>query len=92
MDYLPIGSVVLLKGGTKKVMIYGRIQRAGRNGKIYDYLGAMYPEGYAGEKYQILFNHGEIEKVIFKGYSDDEEERYLEKIKNYQDEINKLKE
>ena len=44
-DLLPLGSVVLLKGGSKRLMIIGRIQsRAGSN-EIYDYSGCFSPRG-----------------------------------------------
>ena len=35
-DMLPIGSVVLLKGGDKRVMICGRIQAKPGENVIYD--------------------------------------------------------
>ena len=44
-EYLPIGSVVTLKQGTKKVMICGRIQKETKQGQIYDYCACLYPEG-----------------------------------------------
>mgnify|MGYP003560431573 CR=1 FL=1 len=36
-DLLPIGSVVLLKGGDKKIMVCGRIQDKEGENTIYDY-------------------------------------------------------
>lgn len=36
-NMLPIGSVVLLKGGQKRVMIIGRVQARAGEDKIYDY-------------------------------------------------------
>ena len=36
-DLLPIGSVVLLRGGTKRVMICGRIQARAGSARISDY-------------------------------------------------------
>jgi len=43
--YLPIGSIVLLKNGNKKIMIYGRRQIQVTSGKIFDYVACFYPEG-----------------------------------------------
>ena len=34
-EYLPIGSVVLLKEGKKKLMIYGRKQMQTSNGQMW---------------------------------------------------------
>ena len=44
-DLLPIGSVVLLKGANKRVMICGRIQARAGCDKVYDYSACWYPEG-----------------------------------------------
>ena len=42
--YLPIGTVVMLKGGTKRVMISGFCAIDGENVKnMYDYSGCVYP-------------------------------------------------
>ena len=44
---LPIGSVVLLKNSTKKLMIMGFAQVAAENQeKVYDYVGCVFPEGF----------------------------------------------
>jgi hypothetical protein len=45
---LPTRSIVVLKEGTKKLVIYGRKQvlLSEENPKMYDYLGCFYPEGY----------------------------------------------
>ena len=45
-DLLPIGSVVTLKEGKKKLMIIGRIQENEKSKKLYDYAGCQWPEGY----------------------------------------------
>lgn len=75
--YLPIGSVVLLKNGTKKVMIYGRKQIATESGKIFDYVACFYPEGNVSDDYTFLFDHENIDKVIFEGYSDEEDKKFV---------------
>ena len=67
------------KNGNKKIMIYGRRQIQVTSGKIFDYVACFYPEGNVNEEYTFLFNHEEVDKVIFKGYSNEEEEfdKYL---------------
>lgn len=80
---LPIGSVVLLQGGNKPIMIYGRKQISHNTQKIFDYLGCLYPEGYISEDYHILFNHSDIEQVLFRGFENEDEKRfrhYLNKV------------
>ena len=52
-DLLPIGSVVLLENGEKRLMISGIMQSdAEKQGKEFDYLGILYPEGHIGEQFQ----------------------------------------
>ena len=46
-NLLPIGSVVLLKGANKRLMITGRIQVKAGDNKVYDLLGrpvTTYPD------------------------------------------------
>ena len=81
--FLPIGSIVLLKNGSKKVMIYGRLQRRVTDEITYDYIACLYPEGNIGEDYMYLFNHEDIETVVFRGYSDAEEEAYVTELNKY---------
>ena len=78
-QYLPIGSVVLLKNGKKKVMIYGRRQRRIVDvDKEYDYLACLYPEGNIDEDYMYLFDEDSIDQVVFRGYSDAEEDAFVQ--------------
>ena len=42
--YLPLGSIVLLKGAKKRLMIYGRKQKEADTDEIWDYIGCLYPE------------------------------------------------
>lgn len=71
--YLPVGSVVLLKGGKKRVVIIGRGQRDKVKDKSWDYLACPYPEGFVGEEFAYLFDHEQIERVFFIGFQDGEE-------------------
>lgn len=71
-DLLPIGSVVLLKGGEKRVMICGRIITCGEKDDIFDYSACYYPEGIVGSDKMVFFNRGDIERVFFIGFQDSE--------------------
>ena len=84
-EYLPIGSVVLLKNGESKVMIYGIKQTTSGNDE-YDYIGVLYPEGNLGDEYTFLFNHQSIDKVFFRGYEDEEREAFIESIADFYNE------
>ena len=80
-NLLPIGSVVLLKDGEKRLMICGILQNdEGNTNKTYDYMGVLYPEGHIGEGYQYLFNHEDVVQVFFRGYDDEERAQFIEKF------------
>ena len=79
--YLPIGTVVLLKGGKKRAMITGFCSVAQENQeKIYDYSGCVYPEGYLSSNQVCLFVHDQIEDIFFVGFVDEEEKAFKEKL------------
>lgn len=70
---LPIGSVVLLKGANKRVMITGRIQARAGERKVYDYSACWYPEGIMSPKEMFFFDHDSIGTLFFVGFQDEEE-------------------
>lgn len=79
--YLPIGTVVLLKGGKKRAMITGFCSVAQENQeKVYDYSGCVYPEGYLSSNQVCLFDHDQIDKIYFLGYEDEEEIMFKQKL------------
>ncbi len=81
--YLPIGTVVLLKGATKRIMICGFCCRnENDNDKIFDYVGCLSPEGFISSDKNLLFNHDQIDKIINMGLIDDEEKEFKEKLNN----------
>ena len=80
--FLPIGSVVLLKNSTKRVMIIGVLQQQLReNGEkvTWDYSGCYYPEGYMGPDKCFLFNNEQIDRIFALGYQDAEQFAFKEK-------------
>ena len=80
-EYLPIGTVVRLKGGEKKVMIFGRKQLAD-DSKEYDYISCLFPEGNISPEYNFLFNNEDVDEIFFKGFVNDEEEDFQKILKN----------
>jgi len=78
---LPLGSIVLLKESLQKIMVIGRgaiyMNQETQEDVFSDYMAVLYPAGMNPET-TIFFNHEDIDKVLFTGYSDDEEERFLE--------------
>lgn len=75
-EYLPIGSVVSLKKGTKKIMIIGFLAGCINNKQMYDYAACLFPEGMVASDKTLFFNHEQIEKVYFLGYNNLEASDY----------------
>ena len=87
---LPIGSVVLLKNSTKRLMIIGLCQsesQDGENGKIWDYAGCLYPEGYISADRTFLFDENQIEKIYAVGYQDEEQFAFKSQIDAVREEL-----
>lgn len=80
-NFLPIGSIVRLKNGTKRVMIYGRKQLS-NDFQTFDYVACFYPEGNISDEYTFLFNHDQIEEVYHEGYSDADELAFVNNVLN----------
>ena len=80
---LPIGSVVMLKGAQKALMIYGVCQTDEKTGEDYDYIGVLCPEGSIGADTQFLFNHADVEKTIFTGYDAPERAGFIKALKAF---------
>ena len=69
---LPNGSVVTLKGATKKLMTIGIEVEMEEDEKTYDYIAVPYPEGYIDSETMFLFMQEDIENVSFVGFVDAE--------------------
>ena len=74
---LPIGTVVLLKESTKRVMIVGLCQQGVSSKKLYDYVGVVFPEGYVSSDKMFLFNNDQIKQIFAVGYQDVEQLEFL---------------
>ena len=86
-ELLPIGSVVLLEGGEKRLMVFG-VKQSQNAGEEYDYIGVLYPEGNIGEGGQYMFNHSDIKEVYFRGYEDGERDEFLDKLEKFYSTLN----
>lgn len=83
-NLLPLGSVVVLKGGIQKLLIISRGINIKLNNEVvfFDYGGVLYPEGLIDDK-MAYFNHDGIEKVYFFGYDDEDSKVGANNINNY---------
>jgi hypothetical protein len=82
--FLPIGTVVLLKGGKRELMInsyciipngevYDKSGKIDATGTMYDYGACFYPEGMVTSDQLFAFNHEQIDRICFKGYVTDKQ-------------------
>lgn len=82
--FLPIGTVVLLKGGKRELMItsycimpsgdvYDKNGKVDAAGKMFDYGACFYPEGMITSDQLFAFNHEQIDRICFKGYETDKQ-------------------
>lgn len=96
--FLPIGTVVLLKGGKKEVMITsycifptGQVIEKGEQtdsaGKMFDYGACLYPEGIINSDQILGFNHDKIEKICYMGYETDIHKEFSDFVKDKCEEI-----
>lgn len=83
-DYKAIGSVVHVKGTTKKMMIVGRKIRIKikEEEKNFDYAGCMYPEGIINDKL-FYFNDADVMEVVYEGYSDKDNEILVKMLRDW---------
>lgn len=96
--FLPIGTVVMLKNGTKEVMITSYLvfpkgteiqdgKEVKPKKKMYDYGGCTFPEGIINSDISLVFNHSQISKIIHMGYQNDSQTRFSALLNDKCDEI-----
>ncbi len=87
---LPLGTIVYLEEGTRKIMIIARggVMQDEETGKdiYFDYMGCRYPDGIDPED-GLFFNEDNVDKVIFKGFTDEDEERFMELYQEWEDNL-----
>lgn len=83
VEYLPLGSVVIVNGGIRKYVIVARGLQVKIEGKdhFFDYGACRYPEGMIGDQL-MYFQHSNIEKVVFTGFSDEDNELMVKNIQS----------
>lgn len=67
--FLPIGTVVLLDGATKPIMINGFCAvTKDMPDKTFDYRGCPWPEGVLLDSGVALFDHDQVKEILHIGY------------------------
>ncbi|WEV66963.1 DUF4176 domain-containing protein [Bifidobacterium sp. ESL0769] len=82
--WLPVGSLVHLKGGERLTMVAGHMQEEAGTGTYWDYLGYPYPEGRADASRDYFFNRDFIDGVYFVGYQDVAGGEYLDFLREHE--------
>ncbi len=80
--FYPLGTIVIVKGSVKKLMLIGRgvVTTIKGQQKYFDYVACTYPEGLVGETV-LYVNHEDIEEIIYKGFQDEDDQRMQENLK-----------
>lgn len=83
-EFIPLGSIVYLKGGVQKVLVIARAINVRKGNKVFffDYGGVPYPEGLISDQ-AAYFNREDIVKVVFRGYHDEDDEMAVAQIERY---------
>jgi len=79
MDMLPIGTIIVLKTGTKSLMIVGYLAKDVNNNDK-DYMGVPYPEGITSLNSVVTFNKEDIKEIKSKGYENIFYDKFKEKL------------
>lgn len=80
-EFLPLGSIVIVRGNTKKLMIISRGLAVSQDEgmRYYDYGACLYPEGLMGDKV-VYFNHEAVQKTVHEGYADEDDGLMLDNL------------
>ncbi|AEB06141.1 hypothetical protein Corgl_0011 [Coriobacterium glomerans PW2] len=70
VNWLPIGSVVMLEAATRPIMIAGTMVQDTTTGRYWDYMGYPYPEGRVDPKQDYFFDTETIRTVVQLGFAD----------------------
>lgn len=86
IEYIPLGSIVLLKGGIQKMLVISRALNVQKDGKLYffDYGAVPYPEGLIGDQ-MAYFNHDQLARIVFEGFKDEDNDVMVQNIYDYLD-------
>lgn len=76
-EWLPVGSVVKVRGYKRSFMVLGRAVLNDSDSRYYDYCACLYPDGYMGGTL-YFFNQDLIAQVESEGYEDAYEKLYRE--------------
>ncbi len=82
-EFLPLGSVVCIKGSDKTLMVISRAVIVPQNGKrtYYDYGCCLWPEGLMSDAV-VYCNQDAVTHVLFKGLENEDEMAMRKTVSN----------
>ena len=80
-ELYPIGSLVMVNNIPTPVMVMGYLPIV--SGRLYDYIGVPYPTGFISSKSTMVFDHKLVEKLVAKGYEDEDCDAFLQAIPRF---------
>lgn len=96
IEFLPLGTIVVLNGAVKKLMIAQRAVTIANDKdpeaepQYFDYGAVLYPEGLIDGQL-VYFNSEDIYTIIAEGYSDKDDELIIDEINEALNNIEKSK-
>ena len=87
-NFLPIGTIVLLKDAKKRILIVGYLPQENGSDQAFDYSGVPFPEGLIDSRKILLFNHIQIDKICHNSVIDKEVIEMINKVKEVKNEEN----
>lgn len=84
VNFLPLGSIVLLDAGTQKLLIVARGLNVQHNGQkiFFDYGAVPYPQGLSGDQL-AYFNHDSVRSIYFIGCNDGDNQVIVDALNAY---------
>lgn len=68
IGWLPLGSIVMLRGERLPRMVVARMVGDAREGVPHEYAGCLYPLGDVDDEHRRYFDGDDVESVAFLGY------------------------
>ncbi len=84
-DWMPLGSVVRLRGAERLVMVAGFMSVDGESGHAWDYAGYPYPEGKQDPD-ELFFDRTDVEETYQFGFCDAEGMAFMSRLASMEDE------
>ena len=79
--FLPIGTVCTLKGSNQMIAITGFcMKNENIPDKVFDYVACFFPQGVYDLSKNILFDHNQIDRILYLGYVNEEEKIFKQKV------------